>query len=377
MGITQKIYSLDVYFKMVKDGKMIVNDFRPNDKNDLATVNNTLMTVYNTDTIPTIPTCECGELKGRYNIDIVCADCGTVCKDAHSKVEPVLWLENFNNIKFLNPDLWLITTTLFEKKCDKDRDYLRWLCSSSYFIPEDKIPIHIYGIYELLGKRRSYTNTMNRMVDILTYLLDHAKYKGKKQHIKMLIEMWKDKNTIFSKHIPIINKKLFVIEDTPKGVFTNLATASVIDIVYSWIDAVHDTKSTPIKNENATAAIISKLAHMYNEYFLTYIVKKAGMFRKHVYGARSPHTFRAVITSISGKHHYSEVHIPWAIAVTVLRPQLVSKLLKRNLKYKKINRMLFDAVNKYMPLVHEILNELITESPYRLGIPIIIQRNLT
>ena len=52
----------------------------------------------------------------------------------------------------------------------------------------------------------------------------------------------------------------------------------------------------------------------------------------------------------------------------------MNKLVRRGYTYKEANRMLYDAVNAYHPVIHEILNELITESKYK-GIPVIILRN--
>ena len=48
--------------------------------------------------------------------------------------------------------------------------------------------------------------------------------------------------------------------------------------------------------------------------------------------------------------------------------------MKRVFKYKVANRMLYDAVNKYDPIIAEILDELIVESAYK-GIPVMILRN--
>ena len=48
--------------------------------------------------------------------------------------------------------------------------------------------------------------------------------------------------------------------------------------------------------------------------------------------------------------------------------------MKRGFKYKVANRMLYDAVNKYDPIIAEILDELIVESAYK-GIPVMILRN--
>lgn len=374
MAITQEFFSLDAYYRRSSGDKIIVNDLNQFNISDIEKLNSSLMTVYNnTDTLSTVPSCDCNELKGRYLIGRTCQACGTVCKEVHEKVEPLLWLKSISpNLKFMNPDFWLVFRTIIDKKID----YLRWMCDSKYNPPVE-LPNFMYGIKELLKEERTYENTMSKIPAIIKYLLNHAKFKDpdKQENLKLVLSMWnKEKESLFSDYLPIINKKLFVMENTTKGRFTNLATSDVIDIVMSWMKIVNDEKPTIKKQSNSTAAIISKLATLYYVYFDSYIVKKIGVFRKHVYGARSHFTFRAVITSIPGRHLYNEVHVPWAIGVTAFRPHILNKLMKRGYRYKEANVMLFRAVKKYTVVIDEILNELISESPY-MGIPILIQRN--
>jgi len=375
MAITQEFLSLDSYFRSTSGDKIIVNDLNQFNITDIEKLNQSLMTVYNnTDTLSTVPSCDCGELKGRYLIGKTCHTCGTICKEAHDKVEPLLWLKSIHgNLRFLNPDFWLMFRLLLDKKID----YLRWMCDSRYNPPVD-LPNYMYGVKEILQDVRTYENTMSKMTEIIKYLLNHAKFKDpdKQENLMLVMNMWlTEKDNLFSDFLPIINKKLFVMENTTKGRFTNLATSDVIDIVMSWMKTVNDEKPSAKKQSNATGAIISKLATLYHTYFNNYIVKKIGVFRKHIYGARSHFTFRAVITSIAGKHLQNEIHVPWAIGVTAFRPHVLNKLLQRNYRYKDANVLLFKAVKKYVPVIDEILNELIAESPY-MGLPVTVQRNL-
>ena len=113
---------------------------------------------------------------------------------------------------------------------------------------------------------------------------------------------------------------------------------------------------------------------MYNKYFEDYLVRKEGIFRKHVYGARSHFTFRFVIVSVPGPHKKDEIHVPWVAGPTAFRPHLLNKLTRRGYTYKEANKILYRSVKKYDPLIAELLQELIDESPYR-GIPAIINRN--
>ena len=379
MAVTQEFLNLDTYFKSTTGDKIIVNDLNVLDLTDKETINNSLMTIYNnTDAISTVPTCDCGETKQAHNIGRDCPYCGSKCKEYESKIEPLLWLKTLdNNTKFLNPDFWLMVTKLL----DKNLDYLRWMCDYQYN-PPVQLPNFMIGVKEVLGNVREYNNTMAKLGDVFRYLLTHSKFKDKdkQETILLFIEIWDNKrDDLFSTFVPIINKKLFVMENTTKGAFVNLVVSDVLDLVMSWCKEANRDSSIGARTANkkgiVTAVTISKLAALYNKYFKDYVVQKIGMFRKHVYGSRSHFTFRTVIGSFPGKHEHDEILIPWGVAVTAFRPHIFNKLFnKYNYNGIECNSILIKAVKKYIPVVHEILDELIAESKYK-GIPCLAQRN--
>lgn len=379
MAVTQKFLNLDAYFKSTTGDKIIVNDLNVLDLTDKETINNSLMTVYNnTDAISTVPSCDCGQTTGAYLVGQDCPYCGSKCKDYESKIEPLLWLKTLdNNTKFLNPDFWLMVARLL----DKNLDYLRWMCDYQYN-PPVQLPNFMVGVKEVLGNVREYNNTMEKLGDVFRYLLTHSKFKDKdkQENILLFIEIWdKYRDDLFSSYVPIINKKLFVMENTTKGAFVNLVVSDVLDLVMSWCKEANKDGTIGARTANkkgiVTAVTISKLAALYNKYFRDYVVQKIGIFRKHVYGSRSHFTFRTVIGSFPGKHQHNEILIPWGVAVTVFRPHIFNKLFnKYNYNGIECGNILIKSVKKYIPVVHEILLEMIAESKY-MGIPCLAQRN--
>lgn len=379
MAVTQEFLNADSYFKSTTGDKIIINDLNVMDLTDKETINNSLMTVYNnTDAISTVPSCDCGVTYGAHRIGQDCPSCGSKCKDYDSKIEPLLWLKSLdNNYKFLNPDFWLMVSKLLDKKLD----YLRWMCDYQYNPPTD-LPNFMIGVKEVLGNVREYNNTMEKLGDVFKYLLTHARFKDKdkQETILLFLELWDNKrDELFSTYIPIINKKLFVMENTTKGAFVNLVVSDVLDLVMSWCKEANKDVTigarTKDKKGIVTAVTLSKLASLYNKYFKDYVVQKIGIFRKHVYGSRSHFTFRTVIGSFPGKHEHNEIHIPWSVAVTAFRPHIFNKLFnKYNYNGIETSNILIKAVKKYIPVVHEIINELIAETKY-MGIPCLAQRN--
>lgn len=362
MAVTQKLLDLDSYFIRCTGNKIILNTLNPLALDDIDLVNNNLMTTYNTDILSTVPSCDCRGLTGRYYLNKVCQECGTTVQEVHKKVDPLMWLETLDSkIKFINPIFYLMLRYVMDKKID----YLRWMADSKYN-PPIELPNFMYGVREILGEERSYDNMILKMADIIHYLQNHSKFKDieTQEKLSILLDMWRhQKDKIFSRYVPIVNKKLFVMENTTKGKFINLAVADVMDVIMTWIKVANDEKPTYKKQQQNTIVVLHKLSSLYYNYLDKYIVKKIGAFRKHVFGARSGFTFRSVITSIPGPHHYDEIHVPWSIGVTAFRPHILNKLLKRGYTYKECNKLLFRAVKMFVPVIYDVLNELIAEAP--------------
>lgn len=375
MAVTQHLLDLDAYFKSTEGDKIIINDLNFFSLDDIDVINKSLMTVYdNTETLSSKPSCDCGETQGRYMIGKLCNSCGTICQEPHAKVKPLLWLKAVDpKTKFLNPTVWLMISSLLHTKVD----YLRYFCDTRYN-PPVKMPPRIVGIKQnVLNNVRTYENTMANLENILIYCLNNQHYKDvdKQAEIRMMLELIKDRRDImFSNYLPIINKKLFVVENTTKGKFINLASADIVDVIKTWLKLCSEDKITEKQLSNTMGSVLSNLAKLYNTYFDQYIVKKYGTFRKHVYGARSHFTFRCVIVSKVGKHVYDEITVPWCVGTTAFRPHIINKLVKRGYTYKQTINKLYKAVKKFDPEIYEILNELIKESPHK-GIAVLCQRN--
>ena len=363
MAITQEFLNLDKYLRSCSGDILFVNDLNFFSMDDINTVNTTLMTVYNNnESISTKPSCDCGNLVGQYMVGKVCEDCGTKCVQPHEKVKPLLWLRAYDpNIKFLNPSFWIMLTRMLHKNID----YLRYFCDTKYNPPVD-LPDYVVGIKNLLNGVRDYQNTMDNIPNILIYLLNHSKFKeyDKQQALNMMLHIYNTKKEdLFSIHLPIINKKLFVVENTTKGKFINLINSEVVDVVMTWLKLCSEGFITPKRLSNTMGSVMSNLSNLYYTYFKEHIVKKTGMFRKHVYGARSHFTFRNVIVSVPGKHQHDALVIPWVVGLTAFRPHVLNKLMKRGYNFKAANAMIYRAVKTYNQEISEILDELIAEAP--------------
>ncbi len=336
-------------------------------------INRALITVYDDNTISLIPSCDCGELRGGYLLGKHCEKCSTTVKSMQDKTDPLIWLHALDGMpKFLAPHFWLMMKTVMGKKID----CMRWIGDTSYNPPD--IPEFLIAMKNVLFEfERSYKYLTNNIHNILIFLQNHSSFKTprKSEIILGLIDLYeKEKDVIYSRYLPMVNKKLFIMENTTKGKYANLGIADVIDTTLQFIKTVNDQKLTENKKSNCMARTISDLAGIYGYYNKEYLSSKTGIFRKHIYGARAHFTFRAVIVAITGPHSYKGIHVPWSIGVTSFRPHLLNLLCKEGFTYKDASRLLFKCVNVYDELVAKLLDKLITDSGPD-GIPVIVQRN--
>ena len=373
--VYQVFKNLDKYMMETTGDKLILNHIRYNSLQDREKINNSLITVYNEGVIDMVPACDCGEKRGAYLLGTLCESCGTKVRNLQDKVDPILWMERVEGMPmFMSPHMWLMLKSVMGKKID----CMRWLSDTSYN-PGTNIPDFLIAIKNTFQDfERSYPYLINNIENILVFLQNHSSFKTPKKAstIVGLIELYKaNKDIVYSNFLPIMNKKLFVVENTSKGRYTNLGIADVIDTVLQFVKTINDPKLTLNKKSNLMARTISDLASIYSYYDHTYLSSKTGVFRKHIYGGRSHFTFRAVITSIPGPHNYNEIYASWSIGVTVFRPQLLNLLMKKGYPYKKASSLLFFAVNNYVPVIDELLNKMLDDSFIPGKIPIMLQRN--
>lgn len=370
MPVIQTYNNLDNFYFSI-ERKILINNFRQyeTDPNELAKL---LFSVYK-DEITLIPKCECGELQGRYNLGKVCPKCNTTVVEAFDELKPILWIEKFrDDLPFLSPYFWTQMRTLIYKKIDA----MRWLADTSY--NPRNVPAFLHSIKEIIGGR-GYLNVINNIDKILLYIINNSIFKSnnKDKKAKKLLKLYEEnKDLLFSNFLPIVNKRLFVMEISSGGdTYTTTLPADVINIVKDGIKLANLYPNSK-KVENGTAAIISNISKMFMKYVKEKLASKPGLVRKHIYGTRSHFTFRAVITSLPSREDYDILHVPWMVGPVVYRPHLLNKLMKRGFTYKEASDLLFKAVNKYYPIVDELLQELIKESPYK-GLPVLFNRNPT
>ena len=373
MGISLELVDFNSMIKNLSKPPLVVNDFNDGSEEDKEKFNSTIYTKYSTDLLNNLPTCECGEYVGEYNVGVTCPNCNTVVESKLDKeLEPIVWIRSPKGVApLMNPKVW---TMLSEKFTRSGFDIIRWITDTSYR-PQVRMPNVMVSIQEL-GIERGYNNFVNNFDYIMDTLFSLKGLKTKKPGEDQLYILLKEnRNIIFSEYLPLPNKALLVIEETDLGTFIDPIMTGAIDAIriMTGIDSELCYYSVKVK-EHRTVKTIAQLSEFYDGIDRTMLAKKEGLPRKHIFGTRAHFSFRAVISLLSAAHEYDELHIPWGVGVSVFSIHLMNKLLRRGYTPNDATAFLNKHANTFHPLINELFKLLIDESPYK-KISVIHQRN--
>ena len=384
MAVYQVFKSLDEYYASIPSNrKILVNDLTFSNVVDRSTLLNSLITTYDTDIISSVPSCECGHLEGAYIKGQTCKLCGTEVSDVFESTHPIIWLATLDpTIKFISPHYWRMLRVALVPLTN-NIDVLRWIADPSFnpvSVGKAQIPAYIeHGLAkELKGFERSYRYLQNNLEEIILYISSLPKFKGNTELLGLLNLFRENKDNIFSSYMPIVNKKLMVVEKSSKGAFGDINLGITLDAVLAYQKkAISVEPLTERRISNATGQLISSLSDAFDVWFKEWLHGKPGIIRKHIYGTRSHGTFRGLIVNINGPHNYDEIHMPWALAVATFRPQILNILTKRlGYWYKEANTILTYGVNNYHKDIDRALNLMLAESVEFGGkIPVMANRN--
>lgn len=340
----------------------------------------TLMTLYEEESLTTAPMCQCRHLRGgKYHKDI-CPVCNTACEyELEKDIYNELWLRTPEGIDtFINPAFYIVLEHMLTKSKVNLLDYL--------INPLMKNPGNAEWLDEV--DRRNIPRGLNnfyRNFDAIMEEVFQIVKSNRAKDIGVMRELIKSKrDLIFTKYLNVPNRMAFVIESNDYNRWADKTIEAGMNAVITIVSAdtvVHGRKKSIARKEAMVATAMKELASFWNVFWDKVAGKKPGYFRQEIFGQRSHFTFRGVITSITNAHRYDEVHLPWKMGVQLLKDHIISKLLRgKEGKYrahspKEAEYLVGLAVNKHIPLIADIMNELIEECPTGKGIPIILQRN--
>ena len=371
MSISQQLVNFNKLFAQLSKTPIIINDVLESSEQEKDKLKSLIFTRYNSDLLTNLPSCECassgegenGGIVGEFNLGVFCHNCNTVVKSPiEQTIEPILWMRAPGGVhKLINPIVWTMLNIRFSKSGFK---VIQWICDTTYR-PPSKVPAAI-DVLQRAGIQRGYNNfvlNFDRIMSILFELKDFQLVKkGSRDYLRELLENKRD--CIFSDYLPLPNKSLLIIEETSVGTYIDPIVVGAIDAIQTIASIDNSMTPTSIQTkENRTIKTLAALAEFNDDYARSGLAEKPGIFRKHVFGARLHFSFRAVISSITDKHDYDEIYIPWPVATAVLRYHVLNKLFKKGFDINKAINFLNEHARKYSPLLDDIFKEIIAESP--------------
>lgn len=357
----------------LKEPPVIVNEMHNATDEAKAKIREMIITRYNSDMLSILPTCQCGQTKGEYAIGTECGYCHTkVLSVVDEDIEPIVWFRAPEGVKkLINPIVWIMIKNRFRRS---GFSILQWICDTTYR-PTVRQPKVITDLIEF-GIQRGYNyfvDNFDTVMDVLFNMKDFRCKRGQIDYLQKLIEEHRD--CIFSDYLPLPNKSLLVIEKTNVGIYVDPTIIGAIDAIEMIVNIDSSLSEHTVRvKENRTVKALVKLSEFYENFFKTNLSGKGGIYRKHIFGTRIHFGFRAVITSLTDAHQYDEIHVPWGIAITSLRPHVMNRLLRYGYAHNDAIGLLNGHVEKYHPLIAQIFKDLIAESKYG-GIQTLLQRN--
>lgn len=403
-GLFLEIPDFDRDFSQLETPPKIINEVQAFTKEAREELRNQLVKTYTSDTLEAIPSCQCGRLKGgEYLADPilgtearVCGKCGTeVIAITERLIEPSYWVSLPPGIKaFIIPSLWGTLTNLFSSKAFCP---LTWLIDPKYKFKTTAA--HKRNVKEEALKQYNFTRGFNSFIDnfddIIDVLLTDQNLKPKSVQVTNLMRLYvkENRHKFFPKHIPLPTSLAFIKEAVAVGTYIDQTVTMALDAIETVIGMYRPGNTLkPAAIERRTGTLIKQLDKYYNTVWKDNFQSKPGLLRKHGFGGRPDWSYRAVISSIHGVHDYREMHLPWALAVTVFSVHISSKLLDRGMSFMEVTELIRSHTYTYSHLLDEVMNEILFENVRKpdpvteycvqpiepcQGFPTIFQRNPT
>ncbi len=320
--------------------------------------------------------CPCGSTNGNYYEGMLCKVCGKeVVPDLHTAHEYKLWLKwpDFAP-PLLQPRAYVVLRDLLKSyKGTHLLNLLLWVDGGE--LPED-----IAAWY-----KPGWHNFHDRFDELIEYLCTKYPPFQKKdnlritQQLSMFVRV--NRSRIFCTKIPVLNASFHQVTSSGNMKYVDEPSRRLMELIPNLSFAQYHVKYHRV-TQRYINNVISRLYMKYIEYLDAVLYKKLigeedkkGDIRHSGMGIRCHWSFRGVIVPIVEDHVGDEIHLPWSIMVKTHALQCINLMVNR-LGYTQAQATTEYqlALRTYSPTVHNILNTLIEECPFK-GLPLVLNRN--
>lgn len=365
MGVRTSLQAVrqDAFFKDNASNLIVVNDLPLDTLRDKDRLRSLLVTEYGkeADSLDTAASCACGMTKGNNELGNIAPCCRTVVEDnLMLSSKPFAWVRAPKEARyFFTPIAWMMLSRAFSNTRN-DWNGMAYLCKHNYpSAPEKVMGLVAYQKrLDSLGYRG-----IDKVMDNLDDFLEFVKAEKRDPELSAFLDQYRDE--LVTEYLPIPSKVAFVINKTHLGDFTDQSLKRAMEAIQQIIALSNATKPTAIVNR--TVSIMEDFRKYYDSIF-SVIGKKKHWFRKAVFGSRMGWSFRTVISSRYGTHHYEELEIPYAQACVTLRVHLLNRLMRKHgFSVKEANVYIDAHSTRTDPFLLGELNALVRETHGGLG----------
>lgn len=379
MAVKFELTSFDKLYHGLSNEKVVINKIDIFIEENKEVLDSYMMRNYDTDNISTIPSCQCGELKGNYYLNTVCSRCNSrVSASVEDNISFLLWSKQVEGVeKYISP--YLLSVLLDRYKITRPPTAIvEYLILPPNKLTKRQPKQNLHRLEKLdmllasLGIPKGYNSFVANFYTIIP-ILEAEFVKGPKEESEEFVQWLIDNQAnIFSEYLPYPNNIMFVMDSNPLGRFIDREVINPINTIRRMTGIDLQTRSNNIKQQRVAKSLV-ELSKFYHNYMKSKIFPKPGLIRQHVSSTRSHFTARGVITSIPGPHQYDEIHLPWSMSVTLFRPHVLSGLYKRGYGYNQAIAFMMEHNRTYHPLMDEIFNDIIKASGS--GVRVMFNRN--
>jgi hypothetical protein len=332
--------------------------------------------------------CHCGELSGNQIAGQICRICGSEVSRNNLLDSDNLICRNWVTAPkelvhgWLTPKIYLNLANWLAY--DKGRkSYINDILDVDADLPYDiRDFLESIDHSDRSGKGRGFTFLYNHFDRIMNYFIyDHPTISKKSitPSIKFCMELYRD--IIFCRYVPILNSAINPIV-TQEGGGPNRRKYSDVtaDHILKAMISLSRLEFSPKKRhqllhaERTAYKAYRNIIDYIEEATKKYIATKKAIPRTSIFGSRFHFSFRGVIVPIVGPHLYYELHIPWKMAVNTLRVHIKGILCREyDMGIHEVEIRVRRALNKFDPLIKEIMDRMIEESPFP-GLPCLWDR---
>ena len=330
-GKTQRPANFDKAFYDLKERPVILNHLPAETIKDREAIDSLVYTEYTKDvnSLDGAPTCSCGTTNTQ--LGDLCPFCNTRVEYQHMRtIQPSVWIESPECVETLfTPFAWESFHSALSAGKWSGLDYYT---NTMYRKPD---PSHSKALDivrrgEKFGLERGYNNIVRNYDTLVEFAAHLIHLKGgnnsriKAERFQRLFMEYK--HLFLCHHLPLPSKIAFVLDKSSLSDWTDGAFKHAMECVRT-ISGLEREATDERRIANRISAMQTSLMELNKETTGESFGRKPGWLRQTTFGSRINHSWRTVITSKAGVHHYEEIDIPYSQACVIFKVHLMNRLV--------------------------------------------------